>query len=67
MTSVIYSQIQNKNFHIFVALFSFLTFFQVLIETLASLGASIRWAACNIYSTQVSKNNIFPMKSTIAS
>lgn len=25
----------------------------VLIETLASLGASVRWAACNIYSTQV--------------
>lgn len=24
----------------------------VLIETLATLGASIRWAACNIYSTQ---------------
>lgn len=26
----------------------------VLIETLAALGASLRWAACNIYSTQVS-------------
>lgn len=25
----------------------------VLIETLVELGASIRWAACNIYSTQV--------------
>lgn len=25
----------------------------VLIETLACLGASVRWAACNIYSTQV--------------
>lgn len=25
----------------------------VLIETLAALGASVRWAACNIYSTQV--------------
>lgn len=25
----------------------------VLMETLISLGASIRWAACNIYSTQV--------------
>src|SRR6478672_3373660 len=24
----------------------------VLIETLAALGASIRWASCNIYSTQ---------------
>lgn len=28
--------------------------FQVLVETLAALGASVRWAACNIYSTQVS-------------
>lgn len=27
--------------------------FQVLIETLAELGAQVRWAACNIYSTQV--------------
>lgn len=26
----------------------------VLIETLIELGASVRWAACNIYSTQVS-------------
>lgn len=26
----------------------------VLIETLVELGASVRWAACNIYSTQVS-------------
>jgi hypothetical protein len=26
---------------------------QVLIETLAELGAQVRWAACNIYSTQV--------------
>ncbi|XP_014677187.1 PREDICTED: putative adenosylhomocysteinase 3 [Priapulus caudatus] len=25
----------------------------VLIETLAALGGSIRWAACNIYSTQI--------------
>lgn len=25
----------------------------VLMETLISLGAAIRWAACNIYSTQV--------------
>lgn len=25
----------------------------VLIETLSALGASLRWAACNIYSTQV--------------
>lgn len=25
----------------------------VLIETLTELGASVRWAACNIYSTQV--------------
>jgi len=25
----------------------------VLMETLISLGASVRWAACNIYSTQV--------------
>lgn len=25
----------------------------VLIETLIELGASVRWAACNIYSTQV--------------
>lgn len=25
----------------------------VLIETLVELGASVRWAACNIYSTQV--------------
>lgn len=28
----------------------------VLIETLAVLGASVRWAACNIYSTQVCSN-----------
>ena len=26
---------------------------QVLIETLAELGAQVRWSACNIYSTQV--------------
>ena len=26
----------------------------VLIETLLALGARVRWAACNIYSTQVS-------------
>ena len=25
----------------------------VLVETLVSLGAKVRWAACNIYSTQV--------------
>lgn len=25
----------------------------ILIETLVELGASVRWAACNIYSTQV--------------
>lgn len=25
----------------------------VLIEALVDLGASVRWAACNIYSTQV--------------
>ena len=24
----------------------------MLIETLSALGASVRWAACNIYSTQ---------------
>lgn len=28
----------------------------VLIETLSELGASVRWAACNIYSTQVSRS-----------
>lgn len=27
----------------------------VLIETLISLGANVRWAACNIYSTQVGR------------
>ena len=26
--------------------------FQVLIETLTTLGARVRWCACNIYSTQ---------------
>jgi len=26
---------------------------QVLIETLIALGAKVRWATCNIYSTQV--------------
>lgn len=26
----------------------------VLIETLTHLGASVRWSACNIYSTQAS-------------
>nr|CAD7588065.1 unnamed protein product [Timema genevievae] len=26
---------------------------EVLIETLAELGAQVRWAACNIYSTQL--------------
>lgn len=30
----------------------------VLIETLAELGASIRWAACNIYSTQVRQSSL---------
>lgn len=29
----------------------------VLMETLIALGASIRWAACNIYSTQVGFEN----------
>lgn len=29
----------------------------ILIETLVELGASVRWAACNIYSTQV-RNSI---------
>lgn len=29
----------------------------VLIETLAALGANVRWAACNIYSTQVIYQN----------
>ena len=28
----------------------------VLIETLAELGAQVRWSACNIYSTQVGTN-----------
>ena len=32
----------------------------VLMETLISLGANIRWAACNIYSTQVI--NLFTIK-----
>ena len=27
----------------------------VLIETLVKLGGQVRWAACNIYSTQVSR------------
>lgn len=31
----------------------------VLIETLVELGASVRWAACNIYSTQVNSQNDF--------
>lgn len=31
----------------------------VLIETLAVLGAQVRWAACNIYSTQVSIAHYF--------
>ena len=30
----------------------------VLIETLITAGASVRWAACNIYSTQVHILNI---------
>lgn len=30
----------------------------VLIETLIALGAQIRWAACNIYSTQVNEIHI---------
>ncbi|XP_018567605.1 putative adenosylhomocysteinase 2 [Anoplophora glabripennis] len=29
----------------------------VLIETLAALGANLRWAACNIYSTQDTKTS----------
>lgn len=29
----------------------------VLIETLAELGAQVRWSACNIYSTQVDINS----------
>lgn len=32
--------------------FLFRGFSQVLIETLAALGAQCRWTACNIYSTQ---------------
>lgn len=31
----------------------------VLIETLAILGASVRWAACNIYSTLVKIRMVF--------
>ena len=31
----------------------------VLIETLIELGASVRWAACNIFSTQVTFFLIF--------
>lgn len=31
----------------------------VLIETLICLGANVRWAACNIYSTQVSATLFF--------
>ena len=27
------------------------------METLAALGASVRWSACNIYSTQVSESD----------
>jgi len=27
--------------------------FQVLVETLIALGAKVRWATCNIYSTEV--------------
>lgn len=34
----------------------------VLIETLAVLGAQVRWAACNIYSTQVSITHYFFFK-----
>lgn len=34
----------------------------VLIETLAALGASLRWAACNIYSTQVTRNEKISLK-----
>ena len=33
---------------------------QVLIETLSALGAQVRWAACNIYSTQVSPVQLMP-------
>jgi len=32
----------------------FVSTLQVLIETLKQLGARVRWATCNIYSTQVS-------------
>lgn len=31
----------------------------VMVEGLIELGASVRWASCNIYSTQVCKGNIF--------
>jgi len=37
----------------FWALNSSLSSLQVLIETLIALGAKVRWATCNIYSTQV--------------
>lgn len=36
-----------------VSIVYFFSFVQVLIETLVHLGASVRWCACNIYSTQV--------------
>ncbi len=39
--------------------FSFFFHPQVLIETLAELGASVRWAACNIFSTQVRARDFF--------
>lgn len=37
----------------------------VLIETLVELGASIRWAACNIYSTQVCLFHLYQFKNII--
>ena len=30
----------------------------VMIETLVALGAHVRWAACNIFSTQVSEKQV---------
>lgn len=33
----------------------------ILIETLVELGASVRWAACNIYSTQVRRGLHFSL------
>jgi adenosylhomocysteinase len=34
----------------------------VLIETLKHLGAEVRWASCNIFSTQVRYHCIFERK-----